>query len=282
VKKNDPSASLILETLAICYVRDFRYRYAAYALTMLLEREPDNLRALDWRSWVSENLGHKERVFDDCRRALQLCPEMWKVRLRLVNTLLADRNPVAATEHLRILEEAHADVGEVRLARARWQLLQGQTEPARQTLDAFLANEPESAAALFLRGRLEADPVKAEKYFRSALDGDQFSNETWYNLYLALSRQGKGRAAEAKQVKARYEKNEKDFQQLKAGFEELEKSPSAGALARIGETYLKMGMPADARKFFVRVLELEPANKRAHEVLESLEERRGSAGKQTK
>src|SRR5437868_5829239 len=38
VKKKDPDASLILETLAICYVRDFRYRYAAHALTMLLER----------------------------------------------------------------------------------------------------------------------------------------------------------------------------------------------------------------------------------------------------
>jgi tetratricopeptide (TPR) repeat protein len=268
IKDDEANAPLILEALAICYLREFRYRTAIYCLDKLLERDPDSLRILDWRSWAWEKVDNKEGLFQDCRRALELCPDLWKVRLRLARALLMDGNPPAATEHIRILQNEHPDVPEVRLALARWQMLSGKTEEARQTLDGLLSAEPEFSSALAFRGKIEEDPVRQEKLFRRALKADPLLNEAWYGLYNCLRLQH--REPEAAQAKARLEKNRKQLRRLKDTFEELERKPSAGLLAEIGETYLDLGIPENARRFFGKALELDAGNRRAREMVTSL------------
>jgi tetratricopeptide (TPR) repeat protein len=275
IKKKDPNSSLILETLALSYMRDFRYQAAAYCLNKLLEREPENLRALEWRSWVWEKLDNKEGLVEDCNRALTLCPHLWKVRLRLAWVMLMENNLPAATEHVGILQQANPDFPEVRLLLARWQMLKGQTTQSRQTLDALLLDHPDYPTALLYRGKMEEDPIQQEKYFRRALKEDPFLSEAMWHLARSLEKQQRGQ--EAQQFLARHKKVEKDFQRLKSTFDKLEKSPSVAHLAQIGEIYLELGIPENARRFFGKVLELDPTNVKAHQAIQSLDKQLSSS-----
>jgi Tfp pilus assembly protein PilF len=271
-KKEDANAALIWETLALGYLREFRFQGAAHCLDKLLEQDPDNLRALDWRSWVYEQLGNKEGLPEDCQRALRLCPQLWKVRLRLAWFYVAEKDPQAASEHIHILQQTRPDDFDFRLLLARWQILQGQTTEARQTLDALLADHPDNASigiVLSYLGKLETDPIQAERFFRRALKKDHLLQEALYGLILCLERQKQSQ--EAKQLRARYEKNEKDYRRLKGSFESLEKFVSPENLIQIGEIYSEMELPDHARKFFLKVLQLDPRNRRALEQIDFLE-----------
>jgi Tfp pilus assembly protein PilF len=270
VKEGDPQTSLILETLAVCYLRELRYQAALHTLTELLQREPAHLRALDWRSWIREKLDNREGAQEDCNKALAVCPELWRVRLRLTWVLLAGHDPAAA-EQIQLLQETHADVSEVQLALAQWQLLQGEFAQAQATVDALLASDPDYPPALLLRGKLEGNPRQAEKYFRHALKEDPLYNEALFCLYRSLQTQRRDR--EAKEVAARYQKNEKDRRRLVISFERFEKSPSSQHLAMIGESYLELGNVGYARRYLVKALEVDRGNRRAYEVLESLDKK---------
>jgi len=226
------------------------------------------LRALDWRSWVWEKLDNKEGLIEDCNRALKLCPQLWKIRLRLAWALLMDNNLPAATEHTRILQQTNPDFPEVRLLVARWQMLKGQTTESRQTLDALLVDHPDYPTALLYRGKMAEDPIEQEKYFRRALKSDPYLSEAMWHLARCLEKQQ--RSQEAQEFQARHKKMEKDFRRLKTTFDMLEKSPSPALLAQIAEIYLELGLPDNARRFFGKVLQLDPNNRKALEAIESL------------
>src|SRR5207244_911308 len=115
----DPQSSLIMEALALAYMKEYRFKAALGCLTKWLEQEPDNVRALHWRGWARENLENQREAVQDYEQVLRLVPDHLKARIRLVEFLLAEKKTSEAAQHLKILEENHGDANRVPLLRAR-------------------------------------------------------------------------------------------------------------------------------------------------------------------
>ena len=273
LQQKDPLTPLILETLAQAYAKELRYGNAHAVLDVWLKSDPDNIRALELRSWVRERMENKDGFYEDSRRILELSPQHWQVRLRLAEYLLIDFNPKEAAQQLEALGPEKQKLPEVRLVTVRLQILQGNMEEARRNLDELIAEKP-VVAVLSLRGKVEQDPVRAEQFFRRALDIDPSYLEALFSLFNCLQQQP-NRSQEAAAVKARYERTKKEGAELKEILQELEKSPgNTSLMTRAGEMMIKHGNEIFGEHFLYRSLELDRGQVRPHQVLAELYEKR--------
>ncbi|MBM4067406.1 MAG: tetratricopeptide repeat protein [Planctomycetes bacterium] len=257
---------LVLEGLTQSYMKELRYLSAAACLYKWLEEEPDSVRALSWRGWVRENLEFSEGALEDYRRVLQISPRHATTRLRLANMLLSASKVPEAAANLDFLERITPDNPEVLIALAQCRSLQGRDQEAIAYLDKLLAGQPDHVRALYQRGKLEIDPVKKEKWFREAIQGDPSFHDASYALYVALNQQP-GRKAEAAQQLKSYEQTMKTWMGLKDAMQELERSPhNPELLAKVGNILLTRD-PVTALSFLQKALAIAPEHQRANETL---------------
>jgi tetratricopeptide (TPR) repeat protein len=271
VQNNHPRTLEILETLARVYTQELRYRQAHVCLNKWLERQPDNLRALELRGEVQERLDSRDRATRDYERALELAPDHWQTRKRLVEILLGDSNPTEAEPHLAILARDHADDPEVMAGLARCRFLQGEVPEARRLFDAVLALHPEDFAALLYRGKLElADEhaAEAETWVRRALRVDPLNLDAHGTLYRALKQQG-NRDAEAAAELERTEQIKRDVERLTFLLrEQVDRSASnAAPPCEAGTLLLRLGQEQSGLFFLHQALKIDPKYRPAHEAL---------------
>ena len=173
VADNHPESAAILEALAAVYMRQTRYPAALRCLDQWLEREPDSVRAFDWRGWVYNQLDRRSQAVSDCQRALELQPGRAIVRLRLAQILVETSRHPEAVPHLEQLRRELPDNPDVAVALASCRVVQSRTEEALVLLDAVLKDHPDHFDALVQRGKLErmlGHGAEAEPWFRKALD----------------------------------------------------------------------------------------------------------------
>lgn len=268
--ENHPDSVWILQALAHRHVSDLRFMAALGYLEEWLKREPDNLRALNWRCWVREKMENVEGAYEDANRILQLAPDRWEIRLRLVEYLLGGRKVPDAAEHLEILRRDHAEDPRVMHAWGQYQHYNGDLDAARATFDALLQKSPNDGKALFERGQIEVQEARldlAEKFLRRAIEIDPGNMDAQYALYFALQNNPK-RKGFAKQAMSEYKNVQEDSKKLRQLLKDLDRMPgNTKIMVEAGEIFLLRGSAELGAQFLNRALNLNQYDKKAHELL---------------
>jgi tetratricopeptide (TPR) repeat protein len=280
VEAGDPESPVILETMSKAYMTDLRLRPALGCLSKWLEMEPDNVTALDWRGWVLERLMNRDKAREQWERVLELQPDRWATRLRLVDLFLEDNNPKDARPHLDWLRKHQADRPEVLMAWGRYSVMQGEVSEAKGAFDRLLESGTDSPRLAYWRGKVEllpgGDPAVAEEWLRRAVAKDGSDVEAQYALYQSLEQQP-GRAADAAAQKRHYEGVKADVERLdKLMADEFgQGSQDAGRCAEVGALMLRLGQESVGVRWLDMALTYDPNCKRAHQALADYFEKKG-------
>ncbi len=272
----------ILEALARGDMRQMRYLPARVLLDECLDHYPDDVHALDWRGWVEERLGQQEKAAEDYKRALELSPDRFEVRIRLAELYLDHSDPVQAEPHLLKLAKIQPKRPDVLVDLARCRFLQGRFDEARGLLDRALAAEPEGPTALLYRGKLEMQteppkPEAAEAYYRRALKTDPNNVEVHHALYDSLRVQP-GRSAEADTELKRYNEladiNRRIERLMTNEVEQASTNPAPAY--ELGKLNLELGNDDAGLYWLTKVaLARDPNHKPTHALLADYFEKKG-------
>jgi Tfp pilus assembly protein PilF len=269
--KENPETALVLEVLAKKYLASFRYDDAQLCLHLWLERDPTNLTAMLWQSWVYGQASDFENSEIVLRRAAKLYPDDEETLLNLANTLRLRRRPKQALAYYRRLAERQGDAAgfDVLLGMAQCNLQLGQRGRARKLLRQALAKDPHNAKALFEYAQLAENDREMEKRLRAALKEEPFDPQANYHLYLCLLRDPK-RQKEARYYLAKFKRIDAGLARINQLIKELRGSASPVQPARefeLGVLYLDLGQKTGAFYWLNRALEHDPGNRQIQEAL---------------
>jgi tetratricopeptide (TPR) repeat protein len=265
VANHHPESTFIYDAVTIAYMHQLRFQSALAVLNEWLQREPDNVRALDGRGWVEANLDQRDAALRDYQRALKLEPGRSAVRIRLAQMYLDQNDPMEAWPHLELVAKTMPESPEVLVALARCRVLMGDGDGARRVFDQALAVQSDYSDALLHRGKLESQTghyVEAEDFLRRALKADPFETETHFALYNCLHAQP-DREAEAAEQLTKYETIRSDNTRLSfllnhltdAAYEKPEVAWELGGL------FLRLGRESSGRDWWFKALRLNPNHK---------------------
>lgn len=262
VRNNHSQAAAILETLASVYILQTRYLEALRCLDAWVEREPDSVRALDWRGWVDNQLDHRQQAIRDYERLLELQPGRTDIRLRLAQLLVASARHTEATPHLERLLRELPDDPDVPAALAPCRVIEARPEEARALLDAVLKDHSDHFEALYQRGKLEltcGNHAEAEPWLRKALQIKPHDVEARYSLYRSLQAQAE-RQQEAECQRLRWDQEREKQERLTSLLRtDLAAHPNDVELAReAGELFLEQGEDKRGLFWLYRALSLNP------------------------
>jgi tetratricopeptide (TPR) repeat protein len=267
VSNDDPKARLILEALVEGNLRMYRFVAAMSCLEIWLNHEPDNPRALFLRGRSWERVGAYPRAIADYSRVVELDPDHFEARLRLVNALIQHGKHEEALPHLERLRQERPKDPEVlvRLAFAHNGL--GEAEEAERILDTLLAERPDYAPALLGRGQIALQGHRleeAEQWLRRALAVDPFDRQSNYVYYQCLQRQGK--QSEADTQAARLKRVEQDISRLiEISNKDMNQRPRDAALHHeVGAIQQRLGHAELAMRWFHSAVQLDPTYRPAH------------------
>jgi tetratricopeptide (TPR) repeat protein len=278
-----PQSAAILETLALVYMRQARYRDAVPCLDRWVELAPDCVRALDWRGWVHNQLDNRAQAISDYQRALEVQPGRSAVRLRLAEILVESSRHAEAVPDLERLCEEQPTNPDVLVALARCRMAQTRTDEARALLDAVLATRPDHFGALLQRGKLElesSNPAEAEPWLRRALEREPRHAEARYALYLSLQAQP-NRQREAREELARWKEDRRARDRLvRLVRTDLALRPNDPDLAEeAGELFLHLGEDERGLIWLGRALTLDPRHAPSRRALLAYYERTNNPAK---
>jgi Tfp pilus assembly protein PilF len=226
LKENPPEADEISEALVVGCLSSYRFITALGYLNDWLERRPDNVAALVWRSLARQRVQDFSAARDDCRRALELDPGNLEARTRLGEMLLAATQIQEALDVLEPLYHEQPDnpLVAVRLAQAQVKL--NQFDAAEKILDAVVSRFPSEPSVLLERGRLAMDrgqAAAAESWLRRAASIVPWDYQVHYSLLLCLKQQKKEQAA--REVGEVVRRLEADFARFSELNEKLRRQP---------------------------------------------------------
>ena len=197
-------APAIWEALIEGYVRVYRIREAFLCADRWLAVDPDNVQALYLRATIHRHIRRLAKAVPDLQKVIELDPTRDDARKWLALGLIEAGHYEVAANHLRELRRRMPGDASIviHLARALKDL--GQTQEARDLLDGLLADQPEHAHALRVRGEVElaADPAEAERWLRKAVAVAPFEYQAHFLLSQALSRQSKDAEAKKQRIVA--------------------------------------------------------------------------------
>jgi predicted Zn-dependent protease len=153
-----------------------------------------------------------------------------------------------------------------------------QSEEARRLLDAALAGQPRSWAAMSERGRLALETgsvEEAEKWFRQAVAAKPYEKDATYGLYQCLVRLGKG--PEAEQVLARFKRIDADLNRMADLAQAIAyDGHNADLRCEAGTTMLRNGLEAEGVEWLESALREDPGHVPSHRALAEYYERTGA------
>jgi Tfp pilus assembly protein PilF len=278
VDRDAPETAQILEALAQGYIRTYRLGNAAHCLDRLLQREPENVRALLWRGSLRQSAGNDAGAEADYRRAVEVQPEHLGARCRLGEFLLRHTQAEEAlSQYETARQRPGGDQPAVLLGLARSHRQLGATDTARQVLDDLLARWPHDADALIERGKLALEsesPAAAEGWLRRAVADSPFSGQA--NYLLAQSLRGQGKDDEARESEAAQERIENDRKRLELVVVQVGKAPSDPApRLEAGLICLRNGKEGEGLRWLLSALQRAPQDGPTHAALADYYERAG-------
>jgi tetratricopeptide (TPR) repeat protein len=263
---------LILEALSQGLTKTYRLKEALACLDRMLMLQPDSAFALRRRAWICSQFDNQDQAEADYRHALEIDPSDKVARLGLAQILLSVRQHYAeAADHFEQLWSVEKTAAVILGLAQSWRQV-GRGSEARGLLDSWLADHPGDAAALAERGRLALDEQsvdEAEKLLRRALALAPYLVDTYYALYLCLTRQG--RTVEAKECEARMQKAKEEGKAAKVEMEDLTRKlqatpDDADLRCRIGRLFLRYGEEEGLRWLLLNV-QNHPDHRPSHQAL---------------
>jgi len=270
VGPDDPDAPLVLEALARGYLMTDRMNDLLQATDLWLQVRPHDTHALYWRGLAWDRLGNGPEALAAYRDAVEADPENMEARLHLGEVLLVQaRNPEEALghfEHVRVRKPSDANAA---FGVARCQVLLGQTDAAREQLDALLAEHPDYARALVERGKLAlaaGDAAGAEASLRRAFALTPDDRVALHNLIEALRKLDK--TEDANRLEPQLKELDTDLHRLREIILAVAKDPHDLALrTEAAEICLRHGRKDEGRRWLATVLRRDPSDARARAAL---------------
>jgi tetratricopeptide (TPR) repeat protein len=277
---DNPDAPMILETLTHAYMIRTRFKLAHGCLTRWIDIEPNNPKPYHLRGMVWERLNNPKQAKIDYDRALELNPDFVKVRLRVVEMHLEDKQAPEALPHLERLMRQAGDDPRVQARMGMCLFLQGQREDARRLMSAAVEHLPDDAPLLIALANLDIQEERgadAEARLRRVLKADPSDTEALFVLASALRIQGK--IDEAQAVLTEHTAKRALMDRLNALLKDVADGPTARPSdhAEIGELFIRIGQEKVGVYWLERALEGDPENQRAHKALASYYEKQGDA-----
>jgi tetratricopeptide (TPR) repeat protein len=269
VEEEDPESPAILETLAMVYLHQGRLRRATALLNRWMKIEPDNIRALEWRSQARMSRSDLGGTVADCEEVLRLDPTRLAARKRLAEALMTLNLYADAEPHLEYLRRHDPASRDALVGLARCRIDRNDLDEARRLLDRALALDPTDRSALIYRGQVElkADrPQEAEPWLRRAVERSPGDARAADYLYRALRQQpGKAREAAAalERVKA-LRANHDRFTRLLLHEMDEGLGDNARVVTQAAELLLEVGDDEMALRWLQLALSTDPRYAPAH------------------
>jgi tetratricopeptide (TPR) repeat protein len=262
--RQTPESAFILEALAKGNLATFQFNEARRYADAILERHPNDARAL-WlrgRAWV--RVQQEEKAQDDFERAVEIEPEAVEIRLSLAELLHTLGYVRQAIEHYERLRERRPHDERITLALAYCCQEQARLDDARGLIDALLARRHDSVAGLVERGRLAlrmGEPQDAERWLRRAVELSPDHANANFVLRLSLQAQGKNDA----ELDRRMNENERRQAELRLVLHESGRDPAV--LTDLGRWVMRTGEEREAAGWFYAAVKANPAFAPAHSAL---------------
>jgi tetratricopeptide (TPR) repeat protein len=281
VEAGSPEAPVILETLALAYMRNLRYGPAYDCLCRWIELAPDSAVPHRWRGWVLERVNDHDGAMIDYRRAVELDPNLVPARLRLAEMLLEMSKIPEAVEHLEYLIQQAPQRPDVMARLGQCRFAQGEPEEARRLLEVAVEGMPKDSGVLVTLAKIELQDkhsLKGEEYVRRALIVDPTDTEAEFVLAAAL--QAQERWVEANAV---LEQHRKDAALVKRVGEVLKQeaehpTTDPAALSELGAVFLRTNEQI-GMYWLHRALQRDPRHQPTHKVLAEFYESKGNREK---
>jgi predicted Zn-dependent protease len=211
-----------------------------------------------------------DRAVAKYRRAVEIDPDHEEARLGLAVTLLESRDFAGAAVHLERLRRDQPDNLRIAVGLAECRYALDEPAVAIALLDDLLAQKPDFAPALALRGRIaveNGDHVAAETWLRQAVERNPSDSQARYTLIRCLHRNRKSREAERHEKwLLQREKDVKRFHEIVT--RDLVKRPHDPALHYdLGRMLLRSGHEAEGLRWLKNALREDPRYAPARQAL---------------
>jgi tetratricopeptide (TPR) repeat protein len=279
VERQHPDTKLILETIALVYIYHLRYGPAFYYLKRWIEHAPESAKAHHYRGWVLERMDQPKGALESYLHALELDPNLDRVRLRVAEMYLEEKQPLSALPHLKILLDRNPDRPESLARMGQCKFLQGEPIEARRLLERALPDMPKDSAVLLYLARLdmaEQQPVRAEERLRKALELDPSDTEAQFGLVTALQLQK--RDAEAAAALAEYDRQRAQVERANKLLQEEARRQSRDPQSayEIGALLLSIGHDRQGLHWMDEALNRDPNHRPTHQALAEYFEKNGN------
>jgi tetratricopeptide (TPR) repeat protein len=271
LEQEHPDSSLIYEALARAYMRQFRLPEARACLERWLKSQPENAQVFCLKGRFHLDYEHARAVaVESYRQAVKLDPEHEEARLGLAVALLESRLYMEAAEHFAWLLNRQPSNLRVRIGLADCRHVLGDHDEAVRLVDHVLAERPNYAPALSLRGRLllqDGQFAEAESCLRQALALTPQDHQARFNLIKCLSNNGKdSEAQEQQRLLTQWEEDLKHFNEIIQ--RDMVRRPNDPALhCTLGELLLRNGYREEGLHWLNSALRQDPQYAPARQAL---------------
>lgn len=284
VKSGSPESVLILDTLSRAYMQNRRFGQAYTVLSRWHEVAPDSPEPLRWRAWVLERMSDREGALSDYKKALEIDPTYYPVRLRLAELHLERHDSSAALPILEKLHKEYPEEAEVRARLGQCLFDQGRMKEARNLLEAVVKELPNDTSVLVTLARLDIgeDPpryAEAEAFLHRAMELEPTDLEIQYQLIRCLN--ARGNSKEAFEMQKRHDRDramlKRAHETLKADADKTVTDPNA--LTEVGIIFLRANNERVAFYWLNRALQSDPNHQPALKALVEYYEKSGQPTK---
>ena len=277
--RGHPDGPMILETMSLTYMHNLQFGPATGTLGRWIELDPRNARAYHYRGWVLERMDQPISATEDYLKALELDPTLDRIRLRVGEMYLEDKDPLKALPHLNLLLQRDPNRPEAQARLGQCKFLQGELGEARRLLEQAVTQLPDDNAVLLCLARLDiADDqaVRAEQRLRHALTIDTSDTECRFTLLTALRMQGRDK--DAADELAEYHRQKETLERANKMLQAEAKNPSQNAQAayEIGSLLLKINHEKQGMHWMDEALGRDPNHRPTHEFLLQYFEKSGN------
>lgn len=279
VEREHPDSAMILETMTLTYMHNLQFGPAFVALNKWISIQAENARAYHYRGWVLERMDQPQKATEDYLQALELDPSLDRVRLRVGEMYLEDKDPLKALPHLNLLLERDPNRPEAQARLGQCRYLQGDLKEARRLLEMAVKNLPDDNPILLTLARLDiADdqPIAAEKKLRHALTIDTSDTECRFTLLTALRMQG--RESDAAVELLEYQRQKDTLEKANKLLQSEAKFPSRNPQIayEIGSLLLRIKHEKQGMHWMDEALARDPRHRPTHEFLADYFEKNGN------
>ncbi|HTU92150.1 MAG TPA: tetratricopeptide repeat protein [Gemmataceae bacterium] len=262
---------LLMEALTRGYLRQYRLGQARMCLDRWKEVHPDNPQIYYLEGLFNLDYLHAmSTAADSYRHALELDPDHEEAHLGYAVALLEGKNYVEAGKHFDRLLQIQPENLRVQVGLAECLEGQGETAEAERIVDEVLAQQPQFASALSLRGQFalkKGQWAEAATALRQALRGNPLDHRARYSLIRCLEQNGQ--EEEAQQQHRQLQQLEEDtarFHDIVT--KEIAQRPHDPALHyTLGKLFLRVGQREEGIRWLHSALSLDPNYAPARQML---------------